>query len=77
MPKRKTKRSYELDDGPLTPEYVAALRSEAAKHLPTGAVLARSNLFPDIEKMAASLWEPSTIEDAFFEKLRERHPQTP
>jgi hypothetical protein len=69
MPKRKVKR-------PLSTEYVQALRLDAAKHRPTGPVLSRSDLFPDLEKMAASLWEPSAIEDAYFAKMRERRPQT-
>jgi hypothetical protein len=53
MPKRKVKRAYEKDDGPLSPAFVAALRLEAGKHLPTGEVLFRQYLFPHLEQMHA------------------------
>lgn len=76
MPKRRVRRSYEPDDGPLTPEYIAALRIEAAKYLPTGKVLFRSDLLPDLEKMAVSLWESSPVEDALFKGMREKHSRT-
>jgi len=36
---------YVLDDGPLTVKQVAALRKDAAKHLPKGKILAEESLF--------------------------------
>ncbi len=37
--------AYEPDDGPLTARQMAALRKDAARHLPKGKVLARESLF--------------------------------
>ena len=37
--------AYEPDDGPLTAKDVAAIRKDAAKHLPKGKVLSRQHLF--------------------------------
>jgi hypothetical protein len=37
--------AYAPDDGPLTASQIAALRKDAAKHLPIGKVLARQDLF--------------------------------
>lgn len=37
--------AYELDDGPLTAKQLAALRKDAAKHLPKGKTLSRETLF--------------------------------
>lgn len=37
--------AYEPDEGPLTAPQIAALRKDAAKHLPKGKVLARQDLF--------------------------------
>ena len=51
MPKMEKRTTYEPDDGPLTPEYITALRLEAAKHLPTGDVLFKEDLFPELEKL--------------------------
>jgi hypothetical protein len=37
--------AYEPDEGPLTAKQVRALRKDAAKHLPTGKVLSKEDLF--------------------------------
>jgi hypothetical protein len=37
--------AYAPDDGPLTASQIAALRKDAARHLPKGKVLAREDLF--------------------------------
>jgi hypothetical protein len=37
--------AYAPDDGPLTAKQIAAIRKDAAKHLPKGKVLARQDLF--------------------------------
>lgn len=37
--------AYAPDDGPLTAKQIAAIRKDAAKHLPQGKVLARQDLF--------------------------------
>lgn len=37
--------SYEPDDGPLTTKQIAALRKDAANHMPTGKVISREDLF--------------------------------
>jgi hypothetical protein len=37
--------AYAPDDGPLTAKQIAAIRKDAAKHLPKGKVLFRQDLF--------------------------------
>jgi hypothetical protein len=37
--------AYAPDDGPLTAKQIAAIRKDAAKHLPTGKLLFRQDLF--------------------------------
>jgi hypothetical protein len=36
---------YEADDGPLTARQLAAVKADAAKHLPKGKVLSEASLF--------------------------------
>jgi hypothetical protein len=37
--------AYEADDGPLSEDYLAALRKDAAVHFPAVALLSRKHLF--------------------------------
>lgn len=37
--------AYAPDDGPLTAKQIAAIRKDAAKHLPKGKLLSRQDLF--------------------------------
>ena len=37
--------AYAPDDGPLTAKQIAAIRKDAAKHLPKGKLLSRLDLF--------------------------------
>lgn len=41
---------YEQDDGPINEEALAALRAKAAEELPTGELITKTELFPDIEE---------------------------
>lgn len=38
--------SYEADDAPLTARQMAAVKADAAKHLPKGKALSEASLFP-------------------------------
>jgi len=37
---------YEADDGPLTAKQFAAVKADAARHLPKGKILSEASLFP-------------------------------
>lgn len=37
---------YEADDGPVTAKQLAAVKADAAQHLPKGKVLSETSLFP-------------------------------
>jgi len=41
----ETLPGYESDDGPLTARQLAAVKADAAKHLPKGRVLSEESLF--------------------------------
>jgi hypothetical protein len=36
---------YQPDDGPLSEEYLVALRADVAKHFPRGKLIGREDLF--------------------------------
>lgn len=42
--------AYELDDGPLTHEQIAALKLDVAEHTPRGKVISRTSLFDPLTK---------------------------
>jgi hypothetical protein len=42
----ETLPGYEADDGPLTARTLAAVKADAAKHMPKGRVLSEQSLFP-------------------------------
>jgi hypothetical protein len=48
--KEKIKPAYEPDDGPLTDEQVDEIKETVKEELPTGEVITKSELFPEVEK---------------------------
>ena len=42
----ETLPGYESDDGPLTARQLAAVKADAANHMPSGKVLSEESLFP-------------------------------
>ena len=64
VPGIKTERAYEPDDGPLTDGQIEQIKEVASKELPTGNLIAKTNLFADIEpygndlqKHAMEVWK--------------------
>ena len=47
---QKEKIAYEKDDGPLTNEQVEEIKESVKEDLPTGEVIIKSELFPEVEK---------------------------
>ena len=47
---QKEKLAYEKDDGPLTNEQVEEIKESVKEDLPTGEVIIKSELFPEVEK---------------------------
>lgn len=48
--KEKIKPAYEPDDGPLTDEQIDEINETVKEELPTGEVITKSDLFPEVEK---------------------------
>ena len=46
----RKKSAYEKDDGPLTEEQVDQIKETVKEELPTGEVITKSELFPEVEK---------------------------
>jgi hypothetical protein len=49
-PTAEEKTNYEPDDGPLTDKQVEEIKEAVREELPTGEVITKSELFPEVEK---------------------------
>lgn len=70
--------AYDADDGPLSNEQVRQIKELASKDLPTGNLIAKTDLFDDIEphgnllqKYAMTVWKSSNPNKTFNEYIEQ------